>query len=187
MHKSRKYFVLSALCIPKNMVTECARKEVLYELIKPHNLDFLAGFRKWRLLRFHYMKLRILLLRHRASNLLLLIMVSPAASICFNVSQPSTFFVLISFIAKPHARGSNSPSVLDSYCSCTTCRYVHGVWRTWRGWWYKGGVPVPVLLRIFWYSWIVLSHWWRASYRGKEWGMNSCKTIYLNSIFPIEK
>lgn len=72
-----------------------------------------------------------------------------------------------------------SQSALQCLWICTygnmalcNCRYVHGVWRIWWGWWYKGGISMPVLLRVFRYCRIVLPHRWRTPSGGQEWGMN---------------
>jgi len=51
------------------------------------------------------------------------------------------------------------------------CRYVYGFWWERRGWRYKGRVSLSILFWVFWYCWIVLPHWWRASNGGKKWGM----------------
>jgi len=61
------------------------------------------------------------------------------------------------------------------------CRHVHGFWWKWWGRWYKGGVSLPILFWVFWYRWIMLPHWRRASNGGKKWGMTTF--FYLSTIF----
>lgn len=51
------------------------------------------------------------------------------------------------------------------------CRHFNGLWRNrWR-WWFPGGVCLPVLCRIVWYHWLVLSHRWWTYFRVKERGI----------------
>lgn len=66
------------------------------------------------------------------------------------------------------------------------CRYVHGIWRNWWWWRYKGGVSMPFLFRVFRYRWTVLPHWWRASCRGKEWGITPCLLITISICYNLQ-